>query len=221
MTFTKPQFVIFDMDGLILDTEQLFMDQKSIVMEKYGYLQKREDYTRTIGTGGDTLRKILVEMYGEDYPMEKITVETRTKVNEWILENGPPVKQGIRELMEYFNTNDIPMCVATTTDSKTAGSYMEQAGLQQYLRFLIGGEMVCHSKPDPEIFLTASTQAGVLPENCLVIEDSPNGIRAAKNASIPVIAIPDMLSVPEELKDYILAEVSSADEIIGLFQSGD
>lgn len=221
MKFKTPKFVIFDMDGLILDTEQLFMEQKSIVMERYGYIQKRDDYTKTIGTGGEILRQILLEMYGEDYPMEKISSETRKLVNEWIEVNGPPVKKGIPELMEYLQNHNIPMCVATTTDSLTAETYMEQAGLASYLQFVVGGEMVRRSKPDPEIFLTAVKKSGVIPEDCLVIEDSPNGIRAAQNANIPVIVIPDMLPVPLELKEYILAEVSTADRIIELLNDLD
>ena len=215
----KPEFVIFDMDGLILDSEWLFMTQKANVMQKYGYTQKKEDYLKTVGTGGETLRNILVELYGEDYPMEQITRDTRAAVNRWIEENGPPVKKGIRELMEYLCSAGIPMCVATTTDSLNAKNYMQRSGLLPYLSFIIGGETVHRSKPDPEIFIKAMEHAGVTENNCIVLEDSPNGIRAAVNAGISVIAIPDMIPIPDELQSQILAEVASADQAIDLMKN--
>ena len=93
---------------------------------------------------------------------------------------------------------------------------MDMAGFLPYLQFLIGGEQVKRSKPDPDIFLQACSKAGVLPERCLVIEDSPNGIRAALAAGMQVIAIPDLVPVPEELKDRVTAEVVSAEQIPAL-----
>ena len=212
----RPDLVIFDMDGLILDSEQLFMEQERIVGRQYGYDMTTENYISTIGTAGDTLRKILTDLYGEDYPMETISRESRDRVDRIIEEQGPPVKPGIGAFMEALHRHGIPFCICTSTDTATATHYMDMAGFLPYLQFLIGGEQVKRSKPDPDIFLQACSKAGVLPERSLVIEDSPNGIRAALAAGMQVIAIPDLVPVPEELKDRVTAEVVSAEEIPAL-----
>lgn len=212
----RPDLVIFDMDGLILDSERLFMEQERIVCLQYGYDMTPENYISTIGTAGETLRKILRDLYGEDYPMEKISRESRERVNRIIEAQGPPVKPGIGELMETLYRNKIPFCICTSTETDTATHYMEMAGFLPYLQFLKGGEQVTRSKPDPEIFLQACEKAGVRPEGCLVLEDSPNGIRAALAAGMQVIAIPDLVPVPEELKDRVTVEVVSAEEIPAL-----
>lgn len=212
----KPELVIFDMDGLILNTEQLFMDLEDIVMQRYGYRQSRENYIKTIGTGGETLRSILRELYGPEYPEETISRETRQLVDEWIEKNGPPVKDGISCAMKRFTQAGISCAVATSTHTEIASHYMEKAGLMEYLRFVLGGENVARSKPDPEIFLMTARKAGVDPSHCLVLEDSPNGIRAALSAGMDVIAIPDLVPVPEELESRIFCQVTSADQVPSL-----
>ena len=187
----RPDLVIFDMDGLILDSERLFMEQERIVCLQYGYDMTTENYITTIGTAGETLNRIIEAQ-------------------------GPPVKPGIGDLMEALYRNKIPFCICTSTDTDTATHYMEMAGFLPYLQFLKGGEQVTRSKPDPEIFLQACEKAGVRPERCLVLEDSPNGIRAALAAGMQVIAIPDLVPVPEELKERVTVEVVSAEEIPAL-----
>ena len=137
-------------------------------------------------------------------------------MNRIIEAQGPPVKPGIGDLMEALYRNKIPFCICTSTDTDTATHYMEMAGFLPYLQFLKGGEQVTRSKPDPEIFLQACEKAGVRPERCLVLEDSPNGIRAALAAGMQVIAIPDLVPVPEELKERVTVEVVSAEEIPAL-----
>jgi len=196
--FSEVKLAIFDMDGLIFDTERLFMAQKDTVMQKYGYQQKEEDYLRTIGTGGENLKNILADMYGEDYPADTISRETRERVNNWILDNGPPVKKGIPELLEWMAVQKIRCCVATSTDSDIAGNYLEFCDLRKYMSFIIGGDQIDNPKPDPEIFLKACRTAGIDPDEAVVLEDSPNGVKASSNAGIPVIIIRDLVPLDEE-----------------------
>lgn len=206
----RPDLVIFDMDGLILDSERLFMEQEKMVISRYGYEMTTEDYKKTIGTGGANLRRILRELYGEDYPMETVSRETRAQVDAIIQQQGPPVKKGIPKLMQALKEAGIPACIATSTHTDIAERYMEMAGLICFVIFVKGGEQVTKSKPDPEIFLQTCEKAGVSPERCLVLEDSPNGIRAALAAGMQVIAIPDLIPLPEELKERVTAEVEDA-----------
>ena len=126
----RPDLVIFDMDGLILDSERLFMEQERIVCLQYGYDMTPENYITTIGTAGETLRKILRDLYGEDYPMEKISRESRERVNRIIEAQGPPVKPGIGDLMEALYRNKIPFCILRSISDDNSGgegSHVEYA----------------------------------------------------------------------------------------------
>ena len=211
-TDKKAELIIFDMDGLLFDTERLFMNLKGTVLEEYGYEHREEDYIRTIGTAGETLHAILHEIYGPDYPADAISRRTRELVDQSIEENGPPVKPGIPELLAVLAEQKIPCCVATSTDSSVAASYIKKAGLTPYFSFIIGGDLITRSKPDPEIFLKACGQAGVRPENALVFEDSENGILAADAAGIPVICIPDLKEPSVEIAAKTLAVLNNAGE---------
>lgn len=212
----KLELVIFDMDGLLFDTERLFMDMKGRVLAEYGYEHREEDYIRTIGTAGTKLHEILYEIYGADYPAEAISRRTRQLVDQRIRQDGPAVKPGIAKLLETLAQAGIPCCVATSSPAATAASYIERAGLASYFSFIIGGDAITHSKPDPEIFLKACGRAGIRPAHALVLEDSGNGILAASAAGIPVICIPDLEEPAPAIADKALAVVRDAGQVCSL-----
>ena len=212
-----PTLAIFDMDGLIFDTERLFMTTKDGVMKEYGYTQQKDDYIHTLGTCGQQLLDILHRLYGDDYPAEEISRKCRTLVTEKIRRDGPPVKPGIPELLAWFAANNIPCCVASSTKHDIVAEYLRLAKLDQYFAFIIGGDQVQRSKPNPDIFLAACQRANIKPEHSLVLEDSENGILAASNAKIPVVCIPDLKVPSEEIAAKTAAIVSSATDVISLF----
>ncbi len=215
------KLVIFDMDGLIFDTERLFMEKKNGVLAAYGYPATREDYVQTIGLGGESLKAKLMELYGEDYPAEEITAKTRALVNRHMEEVGPGVKPGIVPLLCWLADRAIPCCVASSSSSDLVMRYLKLAGLENAFSFVLGGEQVKRSKPDPEMFLQACRLGGVQPNEALVLEDSENGIRGALAAEIPVICIPDLLYPRQELADQTLAVVETADQVIPLLQDNE
>lgn len=212
-----PKLAIFDMDGLLFDTEALFQRTKAVVMKKYGYEQRPGDYEKTLGTCGDTLNRILHELYGEAYPADTISQETRKLVNQYIDVQGPPVKPGIPTLLAWFQEHHVPCCVASSTRTDIVKKYLAQAELNTYFSFVIGGDQVSHSKPNPEIFLKACAQAQTDPEQALVLEDSQNGVLAAINGNIPVICIPDVGTPEDEVLKKTAAVVSSAADVPSLF----
>lgn len=217
MTYPLPQLMIFDMDGLIFDTERLFMAQKAIVMARYGYTQKKSDYVSTLGTSGSALNRRLHRIYGPDYPADRISAETRERVAKAVVQDGPPVKPGIPKLLRWLQNHHIPCCVATATPRKHALFYLEQSGLLPYFDFVVAGNQITHAKPDPEIFLACCTRKNVSPEAAMVLEDSENGILAATRAGIPVVGIPD-LKIPEPaVACRALTLLNRADEVIALF----
>lgn len=212
-----PALAIFDMDGLIFDTERLFMTTKDGVMKEYGYTQQKDDYIHTLGTCGQQLLDILHRLYGDDYPAEEISQKCRTLVTEKIRRDGPPVKPGIPELLAWFASNNIPCCVASSTKHDIVVEYLRLAKLDKNFAFVIGGDQVQHSKPNPDIFLAACQRTDIKPEHALVLEDSENGILAASNANIPVVCIPDLKVPSEEIAKKTAAIVPDATAVISLF----
>ena len=206
----SPKRVIFDMDGLIFDTENLFMRELSIVMAERGYTLTRERYVKTLGLTGERLRKTMLEYYGSDYPHAEMSRKARGRVDVAALNGELTIKTGIPELLELLNKKGIPCAVASSTHTVYVEKYLTAANLRGYFDDVIGGEMAARSKPAPDIFLKALK--GTEPRNALVLEDSENGIRAASAAGIPVICIPDMVYPSPECEAMTAAVVSSAFE---------
>lgn len=166
---------------------------------------------------GQQLLDILHRLYGDDYPAEEISQKCRTLVTEKIRRDGPPVKPGIPELLAWFASNNIPCCVASSTKHDIVVEYLRLAKLDKYFAYVIGGDQVQRSKPNPDIFLAACQRTDIKPEHALVLEDSENGILAASNANIPVVCIPDLKVPSEEIAKKTAAIVPDATAVISLF----
>ena len=188
----RPELVIFDMDGLIFDSERAFMQVTREVIAGYGYDLTEEVYVRTLGLSGADTRKIMLEVFGEDVPYEEIAAEARRRMNAKADRESLPVKPGIPGLLCMLQESGIPACVASSSPRATVETYLSSAGLDRWFGFIITGDDIEHAKPDPDIFLRCCRHFGVSPGNALVLEDSENGILAAANGGIPVICIPDM-----------------------------
>lgn len=214
MLSTAPKRVIFDMDGLIFDTENMFMRELGRVMAEHGYTLTRERYVKTLGLTGERLRNTMLGYYGSEYPHAEMSRRARDRVDKAALAGELTIKPGIRELLELLRKKKIPCAVASSTHTVYVEKYLTAAGLRGYFDEVIGGEMAERSKPAPDIFLKALN--GVAPENALVLEDSENGIRAAHAAGIPVICIPDMAYPSPECEAMTAAVVNSAAEALRL-----
>lgn len=188
---------LFDMDGLIFDTERSFMEQLTVVMSEYGYRLTRDIYCETLGTGGDVLLGKMQKHYGQDYPFFEISRETTKRVNQVAESVGLAVKPEIRSVLSEIAERNLPCAVASSTRSETVIRYLEMSGLHGYFSAVIGGDRVAHSKPAPDIFLLAAKELQVCPDACVVLEDSENGIRAGKGAGCTTICVPD-LKMPDE-----------------------
>ena len=216
---TKTKLVIFDMDGLLFDTEKLFMETQAPILEKYGYKQRKENYVKTLGIAGETLKRTLYDIYGSDYPDEIISNETRKQVNYIIEKNGVQIKPGIKELLQALFAANIPCVVASSTKTEIVLKYLKRAEIDKYFSFVIGGDKVNESKPNPEIFLKAWKSVDVPLKAALILEDSENGLLASKNANIPSICIPD-LKYPEpeyeSIPAYIVETGLDVIDILGI-----
>lgn len=191
------EFIIFDMDGLMFDTEIVGRQAMREVLSSYGYTLTDEFYLELVGTSGKIAKERIMNHYGPNYPYNEITRKTNQLLLDLIEKNGLVIKPGLKELLTYLKKEGIACCVASSSSRRLVMHYLEQSGLQDYFKFIVGGDEVTKTKPDPAIFLKALTKANVKSSQALVLEDSQNGILASTNANIPVICIPD-LKQPEE-----------------------
>lgn len=211
-----PRLAIFDMDGLLFDTERLYRDARADVLAEYGYVHREEDYAQIIGLGGQRQLDVLLRIYGPDYPADEIARKSRELMDLRIRQTGVPVKPGIRELLCFFREKGVSCCVASSTERIHVEKYLRQTGISEYFSYIVGGNEIQRSKPEPDIFLAACAHFQIAPEQALVLEDSENGVLAAERAGIPVVCIPDLRMPRKEVLEKA-ALLSSATEVISLF----
>lgn len=214
--------VIFDMDGLLFDTERLFMEQLALVMQEQGYTLSREKYCATLGLGGEETGKLMRSFYGEAYPFAEISREAGRRAGVIAETVGLCVKPHIRELLVFLREKGVMCAVASSTQSGTVKRYLEMTGLSEFFQEVLGGEEVERSKPEPDIFWKACRKLSVEPETAAVLEDSENGVRAAAAAGCMVVCIPDLKQPSGELQpliDYLLCE--ECQPFTALYSAGD
>ncbi len=211
-----PKLAIFDMDGLIFNTERQFFKHLCIVLKKYGYPARLEDFLQTLGLAINDVKIIHKKIYSDDFSTDKIFAETRELIAKDISENGLDIMPGIPELLDFFKKNKTMCCVASSSITPLVEKYLKISGLSKYIDYVIGGDMVEHSKPNPEIFLKALEKTHLSKDEAVIFEDSENGIRAASAAGIPVICIPDLKYPNDDLKNLPIHIVKSAFDVINL-----
>ena len=197
--------VIFDMDGVIIDSERIVENAWKIVGPKYGMTDIEKVYARTIGTNKAATADIIKEAYGDDFDVVAFFNDTRKAFYEYIESNGLPKKKGIDEILAYLKENGYKIGLASSTRLSSVKEEMRLIGLIDYFDCIIGGDMVKMSKPDPEIFVKCMNALGAVHEETYVIEDSYNGIRAAHAAGMKPVMVPDMLMPDDEMKKLSFA----------------
>ena len=191
--------VIFDMDGVIFDSERLILDCWIKVAKKHGIEGIEEVCRRCIGINRQATRATFYARYGADFDYDRYRNET-TKLFFESLENGVlPIKTGVQELLTILFDKNIPAAIASSTKTDIVEKELRDAGIRGYFKEIVGGDMVQKSKPAPDIFLLAAEKLEIAPADCLVIEDSHNGIRAAYSAGMNCIMVPDLLPPTEEM----------------------
>ena len=198
----KIKAVLFDMDGVIFDTERAYLDTWIKVFCKYGYEMKKEIYISVMGTGRKNVKKTFVNIFGEDLPIEDMYKEKDQLLAKIIDEGKVPLKSGAEEILLYLKESGYKIALATSAKRDRVDKQVNMAGIGKYFNAIVSGDDVSNGKPDPEIFLKAADKLGVLPEECIVIEDSPAGIEAAFNGHMYGIHVEDLKEADEVIKKY-------------------
>ena len=214
----KLKGAIFDMDGLLIDTEKLYLRYWKQSAADFGY-DMRDEHVYAIRS---LARKYsipkLKSFFGEDFPTEEVRAHRTELINAHIAEHGIDLKKGLFELLDYLQDKGVRLAVATATPRERTLKYLEKIGAADRFDAVVCGDMVTSGKPDPEIYLTAARELGLPPENCAAFEDSPNGLKAARAAGCQVIMIPDMTQPQPEDEPFYDAVYSSLDEAKDFFE---
>ncbi|WP_087020131.1 HAD family hydrolase [Thaumasiovibrio subtropicus] len=188
---------IFDMDGLLLDTERVCMDIFKTACEVQDLPFIEPLYRSIIGCNAAGVEAGFRKGYGDDYP--RVHAEWRKRYNAVVLHEAIPVKDGVVALLEWLQAKGVALAVATSTQRDVAEVKLRLAGLDQYFDNITTGCEVAQGKPHPEIYWLAAERLGIDPAQCLAFEDSNNGIRAAVAAGMIAYQIPDLVEPCEEV----------------------
>jgi HAD superfamily hydrolase (TIGR01509 family) len=195
----RPGAVIFDMDGLMLDTERPVIELWQQAARNHGREILEETVLRTIGVNEKTTRGIIRETCGEDFPYDAIRKELSRLFYELMERQGIPLKPGLPVMLDKLEKLEVPFAVATSTRRESALWRLERAGIRDRFTILACGDEVSQGKPFPDIFLLAAERLGQPPASCIGFEDSPAGLQALAAAGIPSVFIKDLLEPPEEV----------------------
>ena len=193
--------VVFDMDGVIFDSERLVLECWEKIGSEYHLEGMREAFLPCIGTNSVKTREIVLERYGKDFPYDEFIRESSKLFHSIVDEGGLPIKKGVLELLAYLKDCEVPMALASSTRLKVVTQELKQAGLYEYFGVVMGGDQLKRSKPEPDIYLMTCEKLGVRPAYSYAIEDSYNGIRSAFSAGMKPIMVPDMLPPTEEMRE--------------------
>lgn len=205
--------VIFDMDGVIFDSERLVLEGWLELGKKYGIPDIDKVFPKCIGSNALASKQIFLDYYGEDFPYDTYKQETSADYHAKYDGGRLPMKPGIKELLQFLKENGYHIGLASSTRYEVVRQQLEDAGILSYFETLTCGDMVKKSKPEPDIFLKAAETLGVHPQDCIVIEDSYNGIRAASRACMFPIMVPDMIAPDEEMEQLAKAIFSNLNEV--------
>ena len=194
------QAVVFDMDGVIFDTERLVIEFWKEVAKKHNIPNVEHTCIQCLGTNRVRTREIFLENYGADFPFDPYRAEVTELFNTHYKGVQLPTKPGVRELLSYLQEQDIKVGLASSTAQHLVRDEIGTAGLLPYFQTLVCGDMVEHSKPAPDIFLKACEILNADPTKSIAIEDSFNGIRSAHCAGMTPIMVPDQVQPTDEIR---------------------
>lgn len=217
----KDYCVIFDMDGVIFDSERVCLYTWTETAKKYGIGNVREVFNRCIGTNNSQTHQIVEDAYSKEFGegiADKLLSESSRLFHEKYDGGKLPIKDGVKEILEYLKEKNVRCAVASSTRKAVVEAELTDAGLRDYFEKIEGGDAVKISKPDPEIYLLACDKMKVKPEKAFAIEDSFNGIRSAHAAGMKPVMVPDMIPADDEMRSLSVAVCDDLKAVVEFFE---
>lgn len=183
--------VVFDMDGLMLDTEPIYKIAWQAASADLGYPLDDASYARFVGRPNVECERDLVEQFGSEFPLDQFRARWPPRWKTEASARGIRKKTGLMELLAFLDTQDVALAVATSTEANDATFTLRSAGLDTRFGLIVTGGEVARGKPAPDIYLEAARRLQIAPEACIALEDSEAGILAASRAGMVALLVPD------------------------------
>ena len=212
--------VIFDMDGLMIDTENVTYQCYRKVLQAMNLDMTKAFYTTLLGRTMQATEQAMYDEYGQDFPIHETADQVHQMMDEQFAREGVPLKDGLIELLTYLKEHHYKTMIATSSRRERVNALLKENGILDYFDDVICGDEVKHGKPAHDVFLNACQKLGVEPAEALVLEDSEAGIQAAHNAKISVICIPDMKIPEEQYANKTTCILDSLHQVIDYIEKG-
>ena len=210
--------VIFDMDGLLLDSEVLAIESLRRAGSSFGHELPVEFCHRMIGTPLDHCRALVAERFGDAFPLDRYFAVQEAHLETLVASGRLALKAGVAELLDALDAHAIPRAIATSSSRARTDRHLGLVGIAERFDAIVTRDDVARGKPNPDPFLKAASLLGVPPARCLALEDSHNGIRAAHAAGMRVVMVPDLLAPTDEIGGLAHRVVDSLHEVRAMIE---
>ena len=213
MTLPKmPLAVVFDMDGLLCDTEVVYRDAMRAAAAEHGHEMPMPLFLSLIGLPSITADQKILDHYGDLFPF----AEFDRRVSELVAqacEVGIALKPGVATLLDHLDQLGISRAIATSSSHRSVTAHLGKSGILPRFQHVVARGDYVRGKPHPDPFLKAAERLGVSPQNCLALEDSHNGVRSASSAGMMTVMVPDLLMATSEMRDLCTAVAPDLHEV--------
>jgi HAD superfamily hydrolase (TIGR01509 family) len=213
--------VIFDMDGVLIDTEKHYNAAWCQAATEAGFPFTREHALLLRSCEAKEGEKLMQGIFGPSFDYYAIRERRRELVRERLAQYGLEKKPGVEETLRFLRAKGIKTAVATATALDITKSHLTTIGVYDLFDSIVSAKNVAHGKPEPDVYLYACEQIGERPQDCMAVEDSPNGIMAAYRAGLRTVMVPDLTQPDEELTKYLYACVNSLSDLCELVDKED
>lgn len=211
--------VIFDVDGTLLDTERIYMKAWKEAAAEAGFVMPDSVLQKTRAVNTKDAARIFEEEIGNGFSYQAVR-PIRVRIAEEIIRRESPIlKPGVLELLAFLEEKGIRLAVASSTNQQGTREHLAESRILDRFEVVVGGDMVTNGKPHPDIFLKAAEALGTAPEACIVVEDSPAGIRAAHAAGMKAVLVPDQAAITQEIVDMADVVLNSLLEMPAYLQT--
>ena len=210
--------VIFDMDGVLIDTERHLFDCWQQAAKEYGYMLTKEQLLGIRSLAAEFAVPHFQKLMGEAFDYAAIRSRRKELMRDYIAEHGVDKKPCVDEFLDYLHANGYKTAVATATDPERAKQYLSSIGIYEKFDRIVCATTVAHGKPMPDVYLYACEQIGEHPEYCLAIEDSDNGALSAHRAGCHGVMVPDLAGPKPETAELLPGLAENLAEVIPILE---